>query len=275
MKKIITALVFLICNNPLWCSQVVVGVDSDKIIIWEYWKFDLGLENHEMMIFNPSGEKVDVVFRKWYPQEENMPAREYLASDVLLRIDHLKPNDYALFDDPTPRMRKHYRGLIEVLINGESAGLYSLARTANAPANKIKEGIVINQIANVGSYHPYEIIYESQRFKRNTNPRVKVVFSQEHFLGAGFNSGDKFNPEGIELEDITTFNLEVVPKEGYNVYFVPTSKDGYFELSFVVQEKLPRVLKRNFFYQNTEKRGQGINFIIPLRVRFDRRRKYQ
>jgi len=60
---------------------------------------------------------------------------------------------------------------------------------------------------NIGEYHPYEIIYESQRLKRNTNTRVKVVFPQEHFLGSGLNKGKKFNPEGIELEDVASSNF--------------------------------------------------------------------
>lgn len=275
MKKVITALVFLICNNPLWCSQVVIGLDSDKIIIWEYWKFDEGLENHEMMIFNPSGEKVDVVLRKWYPKAENMPAREYLASDVFLSVDQLKPNDYRLFDDPTPRMRKYYSGLIEVLVNGEFAGLYALTRTPKPPVNKIEDGIVINQSTNIGEYYPYEIIYESLQFKRNSNPGVKVLFPQEHFFGAGFIEGEKFNPDKIGLEGVAASNVEIVAKEGFDVYCVPTSKGGFLALSFVISGEAARILQRNFQYQATESGGQTIAFIVPQCVRFDRRRKYQ
>ena len=275
MKNIFIALVFLICNNPLWCSQVVIGVDSDKIIIWEYWKFDQGLENHEMMIFNPSEEKVDVVLRKWYPKVENMPAREYLASDVLLSIDQLKPNDYRLFDDPTLVMRTNYSGLIEVLVNGEFAGLYALTRTTKPPVSKIEDGIVVNQSANIGEYYPCEIIYESLQFKRNSNRRVKVLFPQEHFFGAGFMKGEKFNPDEIGLENVTTSDVEVVAKEDFDVYFAPTSEGGFFTLRFLVEGKVQRIQQRNFQYQATERGGKTIAFIVPQCVRFDQRRKYQ
>lgn len=275
MKKAISILILILISKTVWCSQIAVGVDRNKVIIWEYWKYVDGKGNNEMMIFNPTDERINVVFRKWYRKKKDEPERIYTENDILLQAKKIRPNQYLQFQKAATEIREIHRGLIEVLVNGKKVGLYDLARNEKKPRTKIEKGIIINQRSNTGGYLQYEIIYDRLKFKRNKPYKVKVAYLEKEFHSSGFVKGEKFNPYKIGIENITVDNLIIGDRENFDLDLVSTGELGTFEVSFSNLQFKDRIIQRNFNHMITKGRGQTIAFNIPNGICFDKKRKYK
>jgi len=275
MKKAISILILILISKNVWCSQIAIGVDRSKVIIWEYWKFIDGVGNNEMMILNPTKENIEVIFRKWYRKKKDEPERVYTEGDILLRAKKIKPNQYLQFENAAKEIREIHRGLIEVLINGKKVGLYDLARKEKEPNTKIKKGIIINQRSNTGGYLQYEIIYERLKFKINEKRKVKVSYIKKEFEKSGFVKGEKYNPHNIGIDKVIVSNLKIGNNENYDVNFESTGILGAFEVEFTNLTGKRRITQRNFYHGITKGRGQTIAFNIPNRICFDKKRKYK
>ncbi len=275
MKKIILILATLMVWNIAWCSQIGIGVDASRVVIWEYWKFSNGKEGNELMVYNPMDSSINVVFRKWYQKKEGEPDRIYTEGDVLLRIKRLNSNNYALFETATTEIRGLHKGLIEVLVNGKSAGLYDILRKIEPPKAKIKNGIIINQISNSGGALQYEIIYEDLQFKKNKSHRARIEYLKEDFYSSGFIKGEKFNPNNIGLKDISVLNVNLGTKENFDLSLVSTGKLGSFEVTFTNLRTKQKILQRNFNHMVNKGTGQTIAFNIPNRICFNKKKKYR
>lgn len=275
MKKAISILILILLSKTVWCSQIAVGVDRSKVVIWEYWKSKKGKGNNEMMIFNPTKEGIKVVFRKWYRKKKDEPERIYTEGDVLLRTKKIRPNQYLQFENAAREIRQTHRGLIEVLVNGKKVGLYDLARKEKEPIAKIEKGIVINQRSNTGGYLQYEIMYEGFKFKRRKPQRVKVNYLEKDFHSSGFVKGEKFNPYDIEMENVSVNNLSIGNRENFDLDLVSTGELGSFEITFISLKSKQRIVQRNFNHMITKGRGQTIAFNVPNGICFDKKRRYK
>jgi hypothetical protein len=275
MKKVILILTLLVNLNILWCSTLGVGVNSDKVVIWEYWKVSDGKANNEMLIYNPTNSYIHVVFRKWYHIREGEPERIYTEEDVLLRIKRLNPNNYVLFDAATSEIRELHKGLIEVFVNDKSAGLYDMSVKNEPPKAKIKNGIIINQTSNVGILFQYEIIYETLHFKKNKNFRARVEYLNENFYSSGFPKGKELNPHNIGLADIKFSELKLVSMENFDISFASTGTIGCFEVTFTNLNSKRKIQQRSFNHMIDKGTGQTIGFNIPNNVYFTKKGKYR
>lgn len=275
MKKAISILILILVSKTVWCSQIAVGVDRSKVVILEYWKFEDGEGDNEMMIFNPTNEGINVVFRKWYRRKKDEPERVYTESDILLRTKKIKPNRYLQFEDAAAEIREIYKGLIEVIVNGKKVGLYDLARKEKKPRAIIERGIVFNQRSNTGGYLQYEIIYDGLKFQKNKSRRVKVAYLEKEFYSSGFVKGEKYNPHNIGIENITVDNLKIGERENFDLDLVATGELGTFEVTFTNLLFRKRIVQRNFNHMITKGRGQTIAFNVLNGVCFDRKRRYK
>ncbi len=275
MKVAIALLALITIPNKSWCHLVPVGVDRTKVVIWEYWKITDGAGENEMLLYNPMETPIEVVFRKWYQRKPGEPERIYTEEDVLLRINKIKPDRYALFATATSEIRDLHRGLIEVLVNGKSAGLYGMPAEKKYPKTRIKNGIIINQNSNTGNFLEYEIVYEALVFTKHENLRARVVYLQEKFLSSGFVTGEKHNPDGIGLADIAVENLEIRNEEGYDLCFAATGKPGGFEVTLVKPGSPRKILWRGLMHLKDKGTGQASAFNIPNEISFTGKKHYK
>lgn len=275
MVRVLSILILILLSTTVWCSQIGVGVDMNKVVIWEYWKFEDGLPNHELLIFNPSKEGMKVVFRKWYQRKDGEPERIYTNKDVLLRTKRIRPNNYVQFATAVQEMRGLHRGLIEVLVNGQSAGLYDLDSGLDVPLANIENGIVITRRSNVGNGLQYEIIYMGLDFERNAPRSAKVYYLEADFYSSGFIKGGKYNPFNIKIENVSVDNLVIGNRADFDLDLVATGVLGSFEVEFKNFDFKARIVHRDFNYMINAGTGQTIAFNIPVDICFDNKRKYK
>ncbi len=236
---------------------------------------DNGMANSELMLYNPMKTPIEVVFRRWYLQEKDAPPRVYTESDVLLRVNRIKPDDYVLFATAAAEIRATRAGLMEVLVNGKSAGIYGMMEQIEAPTAKIMNGIIIKQRSNAGGTLQYEIIYETLNFKKNSNPKARVEYLKHDFYLSGFMKGEKFNPDDIGLVDISVNNLLAESNAEFDLKLVSTGKTGSFEVTFKNRHPRARISQRNFHHMIDHGTGQAIAFNIPCNISFKKKAKYK
>ena len=250
MKKIIIlALLLISWNTLLSSSSKAGGVNSSKVVILEYWRFENGKSSNEMIIYNPTESIIEVIFKKRTNNNSD------LKSDTLHTIQRIKPNNYVLLHEISDKFRKLHEDHIQVLINGKYAGVYTVGEKINAPLTKINKGIIINQLANNGSEQPFEIIYEELNFKGSQSQNIEIVFGESKFHSVSFNKGEDYNPESIDFTNIKAEKLNIVQKDNYDLFLTSTGEIGNLKLtlnSSSTKKKLKgRLLHFRFSNQNS------------------------
>lgn len=276
MKKLLVLFALLLLGYAAWCSTTVIFVDRTKVEIYEYWKFVEGEASPELLLYNPTDEPISVVFRKKYRQNQNELDEYALSGDVLLRIYRIRPNDYALFADALTQIRAEYdKQLIEVLVNGENAGTYSLHRKPKKPSTLLQNGLVFNTVPNNGDLLPYELVYEQLDFRRKDDATVRIEFLEGDFYQAGFPEGEKFNNQGIAVAALDNTNMNLEQDEDFALSGRPLSKPASLLVRCSTDRSRRRVMSRDFNYMPSAKGGRTIALCIPQRITFGKGRKYR
>lgn len=250
-------------SNVAWCNQTPIGLNNKYIDVVEYWKFEDNIRSHEMLICNRTKNKVDVVIRKWHTRPINAEPI-YRANDTLLVLNKLKGGGFYILKN----LRDRCTGLIEVFVNDKSTGLYELSSGDHEPISEIKDGIIINQTPNVGTFKEYELIYSKLNFKREKTVACKVRYTTTDFYKSFF-KGTNSKYKQAEIISFTTKNLkEVRIEKSDNLYLEPSDELGEFEVIFQTNKMRKRITGRNFYYSKREKSGGTAFFVIPVNINF-------
>lgn len=272
MKQLLTIILIVIFNSTLWSTTIFVGVDSEKIVIWEYWKFEQGIGTNETLIYNPTDEVINVEFKKYHFKKQNWLQRLF-TKNCLLKVKTLKPGDYILYKDFRSKIMSKSNGTIEVFINEKRIGLYGITKKSKVPSSKIQEGIIINQQLNSGRDLVFETVYNQLIFPKNSELNAEIKFVDSTFRKMGFPFlGDK-NSDEITFNVIDIDNLTIEESSDYKLKFSSTGNLGRLKVTFTNTKSKTRTARFQCFYATMNASG-SILFYIPIWLDFSDINKY-
>jgi len=269
MKKVILILIGILFHLSARCSQVAVGVDSDKLIVLEYWKFEQEIVSNKVMLYNPTNKTIQVKLKIWHSKKQSF-LEKLITKNVVFRNKTIKPHQYKILNlaDKIAVKRLKGLGLIQFFVNGESAGLYQYKSKMKNPNYSIDKGIVINRAPNSGGILMYDILYRQSEFNNEDEIIAEVRYLDNKFYRSSFHKGKGYNPFriGIRIEEYENLNLNKTVTS--DVEITPKEQIGYFKVIFSDFENKGRITQRNFSHMINEGTGRTIAFVIPRKIRF-------
>jgi len=269
MKKAIFISIGILLHLSTWCSQVAVGIDSDKLIVLEYWKLEQEIASNKVMLYNPTNKTIQVKLKLWHSNKQNI-LEKLITKNVVFKNKTIKPHQYKILNLANKTAIKRHKGLglIQFFVNGESAGLYQYKSKRKIPNHIIDEGIVINRAPNSGGKLMYEILYRQLEFNNEAEISAEVRYLDNKFYRSYFHKGKDYNPFGIGIRIQEYENLILSKTVLSDVELIPKEQIGYFKVIFSGFQNKERVIQRNFSHMINEGTGRTIAFTIPRKIRF-------
>ena len=276
MKQILACTLIIVFNSTLWGTTIYVGVNIDKIVILEYWKFENGIETNEVVIYNPTEEEISIEFKKYNYKKQNWLKRLF-TRNTLLKVKKLESGDYFIYEKFRSNVMNKSNGTVEVVINDIEIGLYGISRNSKKPISKLQNGIVVNQQINNGRNLIYEMVYNQLNFNSAKTLNVEIKFNDPKFQKMGFplskNNNEYYNDDKIEFEIIEASNLNVEKEESFK--FIISYKDhpGSIKLVLSNNKSNKRISQYYCYFKTTN--GEGYKRLFtPNFVKFNDHSKY-
>jgi len=272
MKKLFTVFLIIVFYSTSWGTTIFVGVDSDIIVIWEYWKFEDGIKTNEVFIYNPTDKEISIEFKKYHYKKQNWFKRLF-SKNSLLKIKSLKAGDYLLYKQFRSTVMGRSNGTIEVLVNDEKIGLYGGTKKSNMPIGKIQNGIIINQLFNNGQNLFYETVYNQLKFNENSELNAEIKYVDTTFSKMGFPLPGNNNDDEIVLNIIGVDNLNVEKNKDYQFIVSSAGKTGILRLNFANNKSKMRISQLMCNFKATYSEGLT-RFCIPKNISFEEASRY-
>ena len=267
MKKVILITIGILIHTTSWCSQIPIGIDSEKLIVWEYWKFQGDKVSNNVLLYNPTNKTIRVKLKKWHWNKQNF-FEKLFTRNIIFGNKTIKPNEYKILNLADRGTIKRHKGLVQFFVNKESAGIYRFKSKRKTPKNIIDKGIVINRAPNSGVELKYEIIYHQLEFNKEEELLAEVHYLENKFYRSSFHNGKDYNPFEIVVKIRECENLELSKTTASDVEIAPKEKIGNFKVVFTGFRDDRRVTQRNFSHMTNEGNGITISFNIPRKIKF-------
>ena len=262
----------LTLNASLWSTSIFVGVDANKIVIWEYWKFVDGVAQNEVFIYNPTDEDISIEFRKYHYKKQNW-IQKLFTKNCLMKIEQLKAGDYILYKHFRSKVISKSNGTIRVLVNGKRIGLYGITPKSRMPVPLLEKGIIINQQLNNGRNLMFETVYDRLKFEPGTTLNAKIQYVDSTFTRMGFPGHGENNPDDIEFEMLEVDKLQVEKTLEHQFMISSIGEKGSMRMNFSNKKPKKRISQFICYFKSRYSEGSQ-RFCIPNEIDFGDNEKY-
>ena len=266
MKLLLTSFLLLAFNAASWSTSIFVGFDANKLVIWEYWRFEEGVGQNEIFIYNPTDEDISIEFRKYHYKKQNW-IQKLFTKNCLLKIERLKAGDYILYKDFRSKVIGKAKGTIRVLVNNKRIGLYGITSKSRTPMTKIQEGIIVQQKMNNGRDLMYETVYNQLKFDPGSPLNAKINYVDSNFTRMGFPLPGENNPDNIEFKISEVDKLEIENSTEYQFMVSGRGEKGSMLINFTNKKPKRRISQFICFFKASNSEGTQW-FCLPNDIDF-------
>ena len=130
--RIVFILLVLLAQLPARASQIVVGIRSKSLLVWDVWEQKKQLE-HRLLLHNQGAVEIELVVRRQRFAEIGTQFQKSPAAKVLYRV-RVRPHELVQLSYPRQRSGREFMEFTE---NGRNVGLLELDDAAPSPAARV------------------------------------------------------------------------------------------------------------------------------------------